>query len=156
MRKVESRDGSVEIKPGRGGEPLDVPPARSEIEVGLEDRVLREAEVQVERARYLGELSRDGPGLDSVLEPRELHRDRGRAHATVLLYVGFPARARECRGVYPRVSVEIAVFLEEDRGDEGRGKVGEPFPDPVFLVRGQEDAKEGTVVREVRAGKIDA
>ena len=96
---------------------FDIAAHGRQVQVGLKDVVLAVARFQPQRQSHLLQLARHLPGVQIPQAPRQLHA-QGRAALALATAVGGHGRAQQGRGIDPRVPVEIAVFLEQQRLDQ--------------------------------------
>ena len=127
------------MEPHAGGSAcaLDVSAIRREIEVGLEDFVLRIVRFIAKRMPDLPDFAFEGIGPELQPHAGELHRDRARAHAA-RAHQRFHAGAHDGAGIDALVAPEEPVLVKERCVDELRINLCERGPyaiDPVLRRR---------------------
>ena len=129
---------------------LDVAAHGRQVEIGLKDVVLAVACLDPQRQGDLLQLAGNLPRVEVVQAPGELHT-QGRATLAHTAAIGGHSRAHQCRGVDARMPVEVAILLEQQCLDHGRGDALQRHPQAVLAVAGQGHAQQFAVLRQHHA-----
>jgi hypothetical protein len=92
--------------------------------------------LKLERAQHLGELASQSARLKVRTEPRQLHRDRGRAAPPFPAAEG-PRGAQESDRIDARMFAEEAILVKKRRLHELWGDAIERREDAIFSVMAQ-------------------
>ena len=136
----------AEIQPACGADALDVAAERHDVQIRFEQLALRIARLEPEGNADLAKLSGRCPGIQSVDQPRQLHRERRSALARAAA-IRAECRAHERDRIDAGVPVEPAILLQQKRLDERRRDVGERHPQPVLIVGRARHAQQLAVGR---------
>ncbi len=136
-----------EVEPRRRPDPLDVAAVGGEVQVHLQDLVLGEPPLDLERPEALAGLGPQRPP-SRIGHPRHLHGDgRGARHHLPAPQVG-PRRPRQRQRIDPRMAVEPLVLRGHQRPPHLRGELRELDRQPPPLVRGRKN-RSGSPWRSV-------
>src|SRR5207248_7179359 len=124
----------VEINQTRRADSLEIAAIRREIQIRLENFVLRVMSLQLEGAQDLFELSRECPGVKMKSQPRQLHRDCRSTGGRVMKSREINCATSERDRIYARMLRIIFVFVTQRRVDQVRRNFPKRSPDPEFLI----------------------
>ena len=120
-----------------GADAFNVATVGREIEIRLEQLRFAVMPLELKGAQHLGELSAQRARLQMRTQPRQLHRDRGRAAAAPFPAAEIPRGAHDSDRIDARMFAEEAVLVQERRLHELRRNAIERRENAIFFVAAQ-------------------